>query len=161
MVMILDRNIIKLKHAHQKFYPKKKMQAYSHQCNSLLMQKKEKLVNEVLHKDKSVHKASKKLGIKYSTAKAIVKRFKETGLLSARMRSPEDVESSHAEESRSEEQIPMAVPQIERNFTYQPENFQYNPYVDPYVDPRASWVPFPPSPYVVPIPPFMNPYWMY
>lgn len=121
------------------------------------MQKKEKLVNEVIHKDKSVHKASKKLGIKYSTAKAIVKRFKETGLLSARMRSPEDVEDSHTEESRSEEQVPMAVPQIERNFPYQSEYFQYNPYVDP----RSSWVPFHPSPYMAPVLPFMNPYWMY
>lgn len=30
------------------------------------------------------------LNIKYSTAKAIVKRYKETGVLSARLKSPEE-----------------------------------------------------------------------
>ena len=54
----------------------------------IYLQKKEKLVNLVIDKKKSVHKASKILGIKYSTAKAIVKRYKETGVLSARLKAP-------------------------------------------------------------------------
>ena len=32
-------------------------------------------------KEKSIHSVAKKIGIKYSTAKAIVKRYKETGTL--------------------------------------------------------------------------------
>ena len=65
------------------------MQAYSDQCKSQKTQKKEKLVTEVISKKKSVHKVSKTLNIKYSTAKAIVKRYRETGLLSARLRNYE------------------------------------------------------------------------
>jgi transposase len=45
----------------------------------------------VIHKEKSVHKAAKLLNIKYSTAKAIVKRFKDTGFLSAKIKASEEV----------------------------------------------------------------------
>lgn len=47
------------------------------------MQKKENLVHEVLQNGKSIHSSAKKIGIKYSTAKAIVKRFKQSGTLAA------------------------------------------------------------------------------
>lgn len=52
-----------------------------------------------------MHKAAKTLGIKYSTAKAIVKRFKETGILSARLKTPEDRPIDPIEESPSNVEV--------------------------------------------------------
>ena len=42
------------------------------------------LINEVIEKGKSVNSSAKKFGIKCSTAKIIVRRFKETGTIYVR-----------------------------------------------------------------------------
>jgi hypothetical protein len=41
------------------------------------------------------------LSIKYSTAKAIVKRYRETGVLSARIKAPEEIVFGHNQEEES------------------------------------------------------------
>lgn len=41
--------------------------------------RREQLIEMVFEKNRPINKASKRLGIKYSTAKLIVKKYKETG----------------------------------------------------------------------------------
>ena len=140
------------------------MQTHSHQCKLAFIKKKEKLINQVVHKDKSVHRAAKTLGIKYSTAKAIVKRFKDTGVLSAKMKAPEERPLAITEESSSPKE-PSYVIQNHQQLVFPPE---YNP-LSHYSYPGPDWMPYQPSPYampyqphpsMMPYPPMMNPFWM-
>ena len=47
----------------------------------IYVNRREQLIRMVVEDDKHINKAAKKLGIKYSTAKLIIKKFKETGTL--------------------------------------------------------------------------------
>ena len=45
----------------------------------IYVNRREQLIKMVVEDDKHINKAAKKLGIKYSTAKLIIKKYKETG----------------------------------------------------------------------------------
>ena len=47
----------------------------------IYVNRREQLIKMVVDDDKHINKAAKKLGIKYSTAKLIIKKYKETGTL--------------------------------------------------------------------------------
>jgi transposase len=42
------------------------------------------LIDEVMRRNQSINSSAKKIGIKYSTAKLIIKRFRETGTIIVR-----------------------------------------------------------------------------
>ena len=75
-----------------------------------ITQKRQKLVKLVLEDGWSINKARKKLGIKPSTAKLIVKKFKSTGTYSARNQPrTEDKEPEEPEEPQNQLMMPAPI----------------------------------------------------
>jgi hypothetical protein len=78
---ILNQEIYNLKNGPKMFeiHDQKEIRSDLHSGSSLIIQRRESLVQTVIEKGLPLSKAARRFNIKLSTAKLILKRFKETG----------------------------------------------------------------------------------
>lgn len=102
-------------------------------CTYLKIQKRKELIDLVDNKKMSIAKAGRKLHIKASTAKLIVKKYRETGLFTTKRRDIElfeESESSESSDHSENSQIRVEIESKSSNYPMEPQPmFNYNIWV--------------------------------